>query len=215
MKLPNVVLGYLYLKKLKMESQSESVILTATGGKLEIKEVLAAVNSIFPEGKGSSAKHLATKEVHQAEESEDDEREEMQRAMEIMAEDIQSREEWSEEEILEAFESYSDVRRKMREQKTSRGFYPKPTPDRSRNEGWQIQGSIRGRIDALKSRTRCHYCKRTGHWKKECPLRGSASSSNRSGGSGGSLETKGKEVLLVDSDPKMEQVWEMFMAEES
>lgn len=129
--LPNVVLGYLYLKKLKMESQSESMVLTATGGKLEVKEIIKAVNSIFPEGKGSSAKQLAAREVYQAETQDEDEddNEEMQRAMEIMAEDIQARDEWSEEEILEAYEAYSDVRRKMREQRTSRGFYPKPSPD--------------------------------------------------------------------------------------
>ena len=52
--LPDVVLGFVLLRKLKLESGQESMVLTATGGKMEIKEVIANVRAIFPEAKGTT-----------------------------------------------------------------------------------------------------------------------------------------------------------------
>jgi len=54
--LPKVTLGFLFMKKLRLEASQESLILTTSGGKLEIEEVIRATNTIFPEGKGSSVK---------------------------------------------------------------------------------------------------------------------------------------------------------------
>eukprot|EP00435_Cladocopium_sp_Y103_P072919 s192_g41.t1 len=208
--LPNVVLGYMYLKKLRLDPQSESMVLTASSGKLEINDILKAVNSIFPEGKGGSNKQVQ-KEIFQAEKvpqepEESDGSEDMQRALDVVAEDIQGREDWDEEDVLEAFETYTDIRRKMREQKTSRGYFPRPTPGKTKTETWQLSGSIRGKIEQLKARTKCHLCKRTGHWKRECPMRSSTTSSTTGGGD------KGKEVMLVENNPKVQQMWDIFMS---
>ena len=50
------------------------------------------------------------KEVYQAETEEFmDEEEELQQTMEMLANDIQAREDWQEEDILEAFESYTEI----------------------------------------------------------------------------------------------------------
>lgn len=134
--LPNVVLGCMFLKKLRLDSQGESMVLTASSGKLEIKEMMAAVFSIFPEGRGGGPmKSHHPKEIFQTEEKEEEldqesDSEDLQQAMDVMAADIQSREDWDEEGILDAFESFSEIRRKMREQKTGRGYFPKPVTNR-------------------------------------------------------------------------------------
>ena len=210
-KLPKVVLGFMLMKKLRLDPHEESMLLTTTGGNLELERVEKAVQAVFPEGKGHATKG-STKEVFQADapsENDNHDEEELQQAMELMAEEIQSRSEWDEEDILEAFESYSEIRKKIAEQKKGRGFYPKPAMDKtSKQEGWNFSGSIKGRIEQLKSRTRCHRCKKFGHWKKECPLLVSAQAS--------SSGSTGKEVMIIENgdDPAVKQIWESFITED-
>lgn len=209
-KLPEVVLGFMMLKKLRLEAQEESMLLTTTGGSLDIGKIEKAIQSVFPDGKGKSGRQ--SKDVFQADEIEEapggDQEDDLQEAMEMMAEEIQSRSEWDEEDILEAFESYSEVRRKIAEQKRSRGFFPKQTVNKSKTESWKVTGSIRGRIEALKERTRCHRCKKYGHWKKECPLGASGNASTASG-------STHKEVMLVeDAGPEVARLWDAFQVEE-
>ena len=49
-------------------------------------------------------------------------RQELAEAAEGIASEFQERGSEDEEEALEAFESYMDIRRKLREQKTNRGY---------------------------------------------------------------------------------------------
>lgn len=206
--LPEVVLGFMFMKKLKLDATGESMLMTTTKGNLELKEVEKAVQAVFPEGKGvlnrGTSKDVFQAEVQGNDEDADDD--EMQNVMELMADEIQSRAEWEEEDILEAFESYSEIRKKIAEQKRNRGYYP-PASDRAKTESWKVTGSIRGRIESLKSRTRCHRCKKFGHWKKECPMNAS--------GSGSSQENRSKEVMIVDEeDPAVQKLWEAFLTED-
>ena len=84
------------------------------------------------------------------------------------------------ESTLEAFETYSEIRKKIREKKRQRSF--------TLNDGarWRLSGTVSGKLEQLKSRNRCHVCKRYGHWKRECPMKGNgkgkptAASSNKS-----------------------------------
>ena len=73
-------------------------------------------------------------------------------------EDLQAQGSADDEEILQAFESYADVRRKMLEKKKSRGFV-----ETSR---WKLRGTVNGKLEQLKA----NLCKRTGHWRRKCPL---------------------------------------------
>ena len=52
--LPEIVKGFMFIKKLRLDSAQESRVLTATSGSLECSKVITAVRSIFPEGKGPS-----------------------------------------------------------------------------------------------------------------------------------------------------------------
>ena len=52
--LPEIVKGFMFIKKLRLDSAQESRVLTATSGSLKCSKVITAVRSIFPEGKGPS-----------------------------------------------------------------------------------------------------------------------------------------------------------------
>ena len=52
--LPNVVMGFMLLKKLRLDSTSESLVLTATKGKLDLKEITSAVKNVFPRREGNA-----------------------------------------------------------------------------------------------------------------------------------------------------------------
>lgn len=54
--LPPVARGYMLIKKLKLDQMDESMILRAAKGDMAIIEVIGAVRSIFPDGRGQNAK---------------------------------------------------------------------------------------------------------------------------------------------------------------
>lgn len=58
-----------------------------------VKDITAAINTIFPDGRGGTAKHLASREVFQADDvtTEPEDQEDLQAAMDIMAKDIAER----------------------------------------------------------------------------------------------------------------------------
>ena len=124
-KLPEVVLGYMLLKKLRLDAQSEAMLLTATKGEMKLSQIVDAVKAVFPpEGRGNiQAKNkevfLTQAKVEEHEETDD----ELQEVMEAITDDWQQREDASDEDILEAFESYAEVRRKMAERRKARGFH--------------------------------------------------------------------------------------------
>lgn len=194
----------------------ESMVLTTSSGKLELDEIVKSVNAIYPDGKGGMCK--APKDVFPAEEEMipvnpdggAEEEDDWFAAMEAIAENIQNRQDHDEEEALEAYESYADIRRRLQEQKTGRGYFKGASKDKGKGKGipvWQFSGSVQGRMEQLKQRTKCHLCKRIGHWQRECPMRQTAGAASSSAGN--------KEVLMVEfEDPKALTVWEAFMTEE-
>ena len=70
-----------------------------------------------------------------------------------------------------------------------------------KQEGWNFSGSIKGHIEQLKSRTRCHRCKKFRRWKKEGPLIVSAQPSSG---------TAGKEVMIMENGDPNVKLWESF-----
>ena len=98
---------------------------------------------------------------------------------------------YDEEHVQEALATYQDVRRSIREQKNSRGFYPRGrgrSSEKGSSKGFGRKGSagkptlgLKGKdpvrftkggtkihVDMLKLRTRCARCGAIGHWAKEC-----------------------------------------------
>ena len=189
-KLPPVVQGYLLLKKLRLEANQEAMVLTAASG--DMAQVWQAVQRIFPEGKaGPVAKQ---RETFQAETQ--DEEEEVQMVMESVAEEVQDND-LSDEGAVEAFESYAEVRKRLLDKKKARGFAPTPPARPGDEQRWKLSGSVNARLESLKSRTRCHLCKRLGHWKRECPGRRHAAN-----------DSAKKEAHLVEGEVLMTEGWD-------
>lgn len=208
--LPSPVRGYMLVKKLKLEPTHESMVLTHSQGSLEYDDVVKAVRGIFPDGKGSSK----TKDIFLAGASDDgshadevtvlDDERELAAAAELLASEFQANGGHDEEEVLESFESYAEVRKKLRDQKTSRGF----SRGSANQPQWKLSGTVKGRLEMLKQRTSCHHCHAKGHWKRECPMlknKSSTASSSSKGGTDVNLsEVIGQDVMLA------EDVWELF-----
>ena len=162
--LPEKVLGFMLLKKLKLEPSHEAMVLTATAGSVERKDMVKALKAIFPEGKGVvNSRHRDKDAFFTAVEGQDlDSDDKIQDVLGAVP-DLQEQE-IDDEAILEAYESYTDIRRRMAERKKQRGFAPQDTAK------WRLSGTVSGRLEQLKQRTKCHVCRRPGHWKRECPL---------------------------------------------
>ena len=168
-KMPEKVMGFMLLKKLRLESTHEAMLLTATKGSMDLKEITAALKSIFPEGKGAPSNRnkdvfMAAQNVVDLATEEPGDYDEVQDAMEAIAENLQSMEGMDDEEILDAYESYAEIRKKIVEKKKARGFSSVEAPR------WKLTGTVNGKLEQLKQKTRCHHCQRFGHWRKECPL---------------------------------------------
>ena len=117
-KLPEKVIGFFMMKKLKLDGTQEALLLTATKGDLSKEAVVQAVKAVFPEGRGAHGHKQ--RDVFPASGPSDTEEAELQDVLEAL-EDYQSDEHWDDEAILEAFESYSEIRRKITEKKRQRG----------------------------------------------------------------------------------------------
>ena len=173
--LPDEVRGWMLLKKLALEPNSESMILTASQGSVKYVKIMQAVRNVFPHGK--SLKTAKTKDIFVTEQEDYHRRGgtegppesdgEPLEVMETIATQLQEAEDYESEDALDTYETYTTVRKKMQEKKINRGY--KPTS--SSASSWQLTGSVRGRIEALEQKTKCHLCRRRGHWKKECPLK--------------------------------------------
>eukprot|EP00435_Cladocopium_sp_Y103_P075981 s11_g71.t1 len=212
--LPDTVRGWLLLKKLSLDQTSEAMIMTSSNGSVVLDDVVRAVRNVFPNGK--SSKTIRTKDIFVADEdhgekgmqSEGEKEEDMEpyEVMEAVASQIQGHDDYESEDALDAFEAYASVRRKIQEKKTTRG-YRTSTP-----AAWQLTGTVRGKIEALKSKTKCHLCKRVGHWKRECPLKNKGSKSEKSSAASSS-NASAKEAYVVDIVGEAENFHEIYQAE--
>ena len=175
-KLPEVVKGYLLLKKLKLDASQEATVLTAADGKLDV--VWKAVQRIFPEGKAGNVSN--SRDVFQAEQDGEDaagagqKEDEVEMVMESVADEAQDSD-LSDEGALEAFEPYAAVRKRLQEKRKARGFAGAKGGGKGEDQQWHLSGNISDRLAAIQSRTRCHVCRRFGRWKKERPVKKNAS----------------------------------------
>ena len=203
-KLPEEVRGWFLLRKLALDKSSEAMVLTATSGSLKYSDVTKAIKSIFPQGRCvSTANRL--KDVYAAEtEGEDGTEngggdEEEHEVFQVVADQFQGLESYDDEEALDVLETYQDIRRKLQQKKMGRGY-------KAAAPAWSLTGTVQGRLEQLKSKTRCHICKQTGHWKRECPKRRDHATSS-SARSGSTKDTKDAMIADLGAIPEDKSEW--------
>ena len=81
-KLPEKVLGFMMLKKMKLDATAAAMVLPATKGSMEQKDVLEAFKIIFPEGKGPNAGRTQDVLVTEAHENLEEDEADFQEALE-------------------------------------------------------------------------------------------------------------------------------------
>ena len=86
---------------------------------------------------------------------------------------VPATDEFEDEDALDVFETYKEIRKRMQEKKMGCGCCKGP------GTTWALTGTVKGKIEALKGRTRCPLCQEKGHWKKECPKRASSSAAGQ------------------------------------
>ncbi|CAE7637419.1 PCSK5 [Symbiodinium sp. CCMP2592] len=202
--LPDEVRGWFLLRKLALDKSSEAMVLTATQGSLKYDDITKAVKSIFPQGKCSSTANRM-KDVYAAEDETDEPRDdeagdgEENEVFQVVADQFQNMEAYDDEEALDVLETYHDIRKKLQQKKMGRGY--KSTP-----AAWSLTGTVQGRLEQLKSKTRCHICKQTGHWKRECPKRRDQPSSSAGRGPA-NKDTKDAMIADLDQGPETGAGW--------
>ena len=154
-KLPEEVQGWFLLKKLHLDSSQEALVLTSTSGSLQKAAVTKALRAIFPSGKGQPAKK--SNDVFEAESAGEAEeggceaasdgdgfgsRETLPEVMEAVAETIQGESEYEDEDALEVFESYREIKKRVQEKKISRGFKGGGAFAKGGREQWNLSGTI-------------------------------------------------------------------------
>ncbi|CAE7033038.1 unnamed protein product, partial [Symbiodinium sp. CCMP2456] len=172
--LPEEVRGWFLLRKLGVEATAEAMILTHTKGSLKYPEVSKAVQDIFPQGfaKNTSSKVKEVFEVdNDTEAATTTEEDDVNEVYQAVADQVQNNPEYDDEDALDVFETYKEVRKQVQQRKLGRGYKPY-----GQRPEWTLTGTVKGRIEQLKMKTKCHGCGERGHWKKECPKRKSAGS---------------------------------------
>ena len=231
-KLHESVTGYVMFRQANLNETQESQMLTWGAGKYDRKTVVANLRKLdktIQDGRRRGGHYLVDGEYDdydqdqapeiyaQGFEEEPDDSDGDEDYVYIGQGEMQDISE--ESELQEALATYQDVRRSLREQKNSRGYYPvgksstggkgnssagkkgkgkgKQRPALAfRNKG-QIKftkdGHTRVHVDLLKLRTKCARCGAVGHWARECTNppdeRGRLANSQRAGSSSSSQAT--------------------------
>ncbi|CAE7275194.1 unnamed protein product [Symbiodinium microadriaticum] len=172
--LPTEVRGWFVLRKLQLGSASEAMLMTHTKGSLKYEDVVQAIQAIYPQGAAKTGGNR-TKEIFEAAENgvENDSEELVEDVFQAVAEHVQSSEEYDDEDALDVFETYKEVRKRLQQKRLGRGYKAE------QGQQWKLSGTVKGKLEMLKSKTKCHLCHERGHWKRECPRRGQSSGAVR------------------------------------
>ena len=231
MKLGDVVLGYVLFRGANLSEAQENQMLTWGEGKYDRATVVKGLRRLdknIHENKKKGVAYFDEGSEPDGEPDQENPESFLQEQEDSDDEDIgegEMREIYEEEEVQEALATYQDVRKSIRDQKTGRGYYPRPggkgqTPESSKGRGKGskgqkpslafknrdyvkfTKGGTKIHVDMLKLRTRCARCGQVGHWAKECrnspDSRGKAASNMRSASSAPSSQS-GKSGFFVTS----------------
>ena len=117
------------------------------------------------------------------------------------------------EDLASAYNAYTEARRRLSEKVKFRGFWPvnQGSKGKGRYGGRGVKGKFSGKSSSRKTlqqrilESKCRICGRVGHWKAECPQRGTSSDASAGKPSGQQVPTSFVQAqpddLLPDSLP--------------
>ena len=203
--LPPVVKGYVMFRQATLQATQEDQVTTWTSGNFDRSEVVKALRKlekVQKERNGQKHYILEDDEALKSDEGaswelyEGDE--EIENFVYVGEGDLDQV--FEEEDLHEALATYQQVRKALRDQRTSRGWNPPSKGSGKIGFGSGGKGGLRfnGKgsrvhIESLKMRTRCAKCGAVGHWARECTnppdeyARNRASSSGPAKGSASSM----------------------------
>jgi len=132
----------------------------------------------------------------------------------VLAAELQKKDEYEDEELLDVYETYQQVRMKMNDAEKARGYRSTSAASVGVGRGpWKLQGSISARLEQAKAASQCHRRKQYGHWKRECPKgkgkgqRGSSSAAKEVHivDSGAGFEDEDYEEMIRDIDAEVDE----------
>ena len=179
-KLGDDVKGYISYRQANLNSTQEDQVVTWTSGKYGREEVVRALrklDKVHKERGGKSylneePENLETVETYLGSEVENDH--EIENYVYMNEGDMDQI--FEEQSLHEALATYQQVRKAIRDQKTSRGWNKGIGKGSGKiafgignnRGGLQFNQGSRVHIESLKLRTRCARCGVVGHWAREC-----------------------------------------------
>eukprot|EP00435_Cladocopium_sp_Y103_P061648 s411_g23.t1 len=201
--------AFVLLRQSSLTSDDKRKVITMTGGKLETDKIESAMRSLSTKVLGSGSASDPKKKVYPVnyveEESEEvhhvadyeepmDEETILQAMVDGGDEDAQVIADFEDQlveicqdspELSLCFSAYAEARGRLRDKIKSRGFWPPKGKGKMNRKGFGGHGGKGGgrRRQSLADRiaaSHCRICGQKGHWKWECPRKGSGTTSTTS-----------------------------------
>ena len=189
--LPEIVKGYIIYRQASLTAVQEDQLTTWTAGDFERDKVIRALGKLEKVQKDKSKAFLADlpDEVDENEKTSAYFEDDADLENYVYVEEGDLNQVFEEADLHEALATYQEVRRALRDQRTSRGWHPPSKGGGKGTFGGGGKSSLhfgkgsRVHIETLKLRTKCAKCGVIGHWARECTSSPDEFARQRAGGS--------------------------------
>lgn len=203
--LPDVVKGYIIYRQANLTQTQEDQVTTWTSGHYGREEIVKALRKLEKVSREKGGKHYVMEETYGDHEERGSSLEEHETDFEIenfvYLEEGDLNNIFEEKDLVEALATYQQVRKAIRDQKTSRGWSNYKGGGKGYGSGsygkggnnfrMPGKGGSRVHVESLKLRTKCARCGMIGHWARECTNAPDDYSRSRAAGSVSTAKSSG------------------------